>query len=71
MPIRKVRGGFRWGRHGKVYSTRSGALRQAHAAFANGYRGKGREEGTMAKRHRRKKHRLPPRRKDGRFRKRR
>lgn len=70
MPIRKVAGGYRWGRHGKVYPTRSGALRQARAAFANGYRGDRRRGGTMAKRHR-KKRRLPPRRKDGRFRRRR
>jgi hypothetical protein len=71
MPIRKVRGGYRWGRHGKVYPTRSGALRQARAAYANGYSGDSRRRSSMAKKHHGRKHRLPPRRKDGRFRKRR
>jgi hypothetical protein len=39
MPIMKVKGGFRWGNHGKVYPTRAGAEKQAAAAHANGYRG--------------------------------
>lgn len=37
MPIRKVKGGFKWGKHGHVYKTRKGAERQAAAAYANGY----------------------------------
>jgi hypothetical protein len=37
-PIRRVKGGYRWGEHGHVYPTRAGALRQARAAFAHGYR---------------------------------
>lgn len=40
MPIRKVRGGYRWGSRGKVYRTKRGALRQARAAYAQGYRKK-------------------------------
>lgn len=43
MPVRKVRGGYRWGKHGKVYKgkgARSRAARQGRAAYANGYRGK-------------------------------
>lgn len=40
MPIRKVKGGYRWGTRGKVYKTRAGAARQARAAYANGYREK-------------------------------
>lgn len=40
MPIRKVKGGYKWGSHGKVYPTREGALRQARAAYAHGYEGK-------------------------------
>ena len=40
MPIRKVKGGWRWGMHGKVYKTREGAERQAKAAYAHGYRSK-------------------------------
>lgn len=37
MPIRKVSGGYKWGSSGKVYPTRSGAVRQAQAAYASGY----------------------------------
>jgi len=37
MPIKKVKGGWRWGKHGKVYPTRAGAERQARAAYAAGY----------------------------------
>lgn len=40
MPIRKVQGGYRWGSQGKVYPTRSGAARQARAAYAAGYKPK-------------------------------
>ena len=40
MPIRKVKGGYKWGSRGKVYPTREGALRQARAAYAHGYEGK-------------------------------
>ena len=40
MPIRKVKGGYRWGTHGKVYRSRAKAARQARAAYAHGYRGK-------------------------------
>ena len=38
MPIRKVEGGYKWGSQGKVYKSRAGAVRQAQAAYANGYR---------------------------------
>lgn len=44
MPIRKVRGGYKWGKHGHTFKTRSGAARQARAAYANGYRGTGRRK---------------------------
>lgn len=40
MPIRKVKGGFKWGSKGKVYKSRKGAERQAKAAYSNGYKGK-------------------------------
>lgn len=43
MPIRKVKGGYKWGSRGKVYKTRAGAERQAKAAYASGYKGKGRK----------------------------
>lgn len=38
MPIHKVNGGYKWGEHGKVYSSRAGAVAQAQAAYANGYK---------------------------------
>ena len=38
MPIRKVKGGYKWGSSGKVYKTRAGAERQAAAAYASGYK---------------------------------
>jgi len=40
MPIKKVKGGYKWGSKGKVYPTRAGAARQAQAAYAHGYREK-------------------------------
>jgi len=39
MPIKRVRGGYKWGERGKVYKTRAGAERQARAAYASGYTG--------------------------------
>jgi hypothetical protein len=33
MPIRRVKGGFKWGRKGHVYKTKGGALRQMRAIF--------------------------------------
>ena len=44
MPIRKVKGGYKWGSKGKVYKTREGAERQARAAYASGYRKSGRKD---------------------------
>jgi uncharacterized protein len=44
MPIHKVPGGYRWGNHGKVYKKRSDAAKQAAAAYANGYKGKGKKK---------------------------
>ena len=38
MPIRKVNGGYKWGESGKVYPNRTGAGRQAQAAYASGYK---------------------------------
>lgn len=40
MPITKVQGGYKWGSKGKVYKKRSGAVKQAKAAYANGYKKK-------------------------------
>lgn len=38
MPIRRVKGGWKWGSEGHVYRSRRGAERQAQAAYAAGYR---------------------------------
>lgn len=40
MPIHKVKGGYKYGKTGKVYPTRAGAERQARAIHANNYKGK-------------------------------
>jgi len=43
MPVHKVKGGYRWGSHGKIYKGKGAkekAARQGRAAYANGYRGK-------------------------------
>jgi len=43
MPVRKVKGGYRWGSSGKIYrgkGARAKAARQGRAAYAGGYRGK-------------------------------
>ena len=44
MPIHKVKGGYQWGNHGKVYPTRKQAEEQAVAAYANGYMEKGKKK---------------------------
>lgn len=40
MPIRKVKGGWKWGGKGHIYPTREGAEKQAAAAHANGFVGR-------------------------------
>lgn len=35
MPVRRVRGGYQWGRHGKVYKSKAAAERQGRAVKAN------------------------------------
>jgi len=40
MPVRKVKGGYRWGTSGKIYKTKKQAERQGRAIRAAGYRGK-------------------------------
>ena len=37
MPVRKVKGGYRWGNSGKVYPTKAQAARQGRAIHASGY----------------------------------
>jgi len=43
MPIRKVKGGYKWGGQGKVHATKAGAQRQAKAAYASGYKRTGKK----------------------------
>ena len=38
MPVRKVKGGYRWGKSGKVYKTKAAAQHQARAIYASGYK---------------------------------
>jgi uncharacterized protein len=40
MPIVRVKGGWRWGGHGKVYKSRRKAVKQAQTAYANGFKEK-------------------------------
>ena len=40
MPVRKVKGGYRWGKTGKVYKTKKKAQAQARAIYASGYKKK-------------------------------
>lgn len=35
MPVEKVPGGYRWGKHGKVYKTKEEAERQGRAIHAS------------------------------------
>jgi hypothetical protein len=35
MPVRKVQGGYRWGRKGKTYNSKAKAQRQGRAIKAN------------------------------------
>lgn len=37
MPVHKVKGGYKWGSHGKVFKSKAKAAAQGRAAFANGY----------------------------------
>jgi mannose/cellobiose epimerase-like protein (N-acyl-D-glucosamine 2-epimerase family) len=40
MPVKKVKGGYRFGNKGKVYKTKNKAKKQARAIYAFGYKGK-------------------------------
>ncbi len=46
MPVEKVKGGYRWGKSGKVYKRRMDAVKQGQAAYAQGYN-QYREGGTV------------------------
>jgi len=38
MPTRKVKGGYKWGKHGKVFPTKAQADAQGRAAHVSGFR---------------------------------
>lgn len=38
MPARKVKGGYKWGKSGKVYPTKKQAERQGRAIYASSYK---------------------------------
>ena len=40
MPVMKVKGGYRFGKTGKVYKTKAAAEKQAKAIYASGYKKK-------------------------------
>ncbi len=43
MPVRKVKGGYRWGSKGKIYrgkNAKKKATKQGRAAYAHGYKGR-------------------------------
>ena len=49
MPIRKVKGGYKWGKSGKTYKKKKDAKKQARAAYASGYKKKGKKKKTKKK----------------------
>ena len=38
MPTHKVKGGYRWGKHGKIYPTKAKADKQGQAIYASGWK---------------------------------
>jgi hypothetical protein len=45
MPVMKVKGGYRWGKTGKVYKTKAEAEKQGRAIYASGYKKKDKNRG--------------------------
>ena len=43
MPVTKVKGGYRWGKSGKIYKTKKEAERQGRSIYASGYNKNGRK----------------------------
>ena len=44
MPVKKVKGGYKWGSSGKTYKTKAEAEKQGRAIYASGYKGKGKKK---------------------------
>ena len=38
MPIKKTKSGYKWGKSGKTYPTKAGAVKQMKAIYASGYK---------------------------------
>jgi hypothetical protein len=53
MPVRKVKGGYRFGKSGKIHKTKKAADRQARAIYASGY-GKKKKTKRSTRRNRKK-----------------
>ena len=49
MPVRKVQGGYQWGKSGKVYPTKAQAEKQGRAIYASGYKEKPAETESKSK----------------------
>ena len=49
MPVRKVKGGYKWGKSGKTYKKKKDAKKQARAAHASGYKKKVKKKKTKKK----------------------
>jgi len=52
MPVHKVKGGYKWGKTGKVYKTKAEAEKQGKAIYASGYAAGGLYANIHAKRKR-------------------
>ena len=50
MPVRKVKGGYRWGKSGKIYKSKAAAEKQGRAIYASGY---GKKKRSKTKKRRR------------------
>ena len=55
MPVKKVKGGYKWGTKGKTYPTKAQAEKQGRAAYANGYKGGGEKSSSKSKKTTKKK----------------
>lgn len=45
MPVRKVEGGYKWGKSGKTYKKKEDAEKQARAIYASGWYEKAKKAG--------------------------
>ena len=50
MPVRKVKGGYRWGKSGKIYKSKTAAEKQGRAIYASGYGKKKRSKTKKSRR---------------------